>query len=133
MIGTGTGSHFNVNTIHSNSGLGIDLGDNAVTPNDANDADPGPNNLQNFPVINFVRRTDGFANVSLNAPNGNYRIIYYANTTCDPSGHGEGEVFMAQQIVTVSAGNNLTFTSPALPFGAREQALQRPRATRMAT
>jgi len=121
MLGTGTGSHFNVNTIHSNVGLGIDLNDNGVTQNDANDVDGGPNNLQNFPVLNYVRRTDGFGNVSLNAPNGNYRIIYYANTTCDPSGHGEGEVFMAQQIVTVVSGNSLTFTSPALPFGAREQ------------
>jgi len=42
------------NSIHSNAALGIDLaanGTHGVTPNDAGDADSGPNALQNFPVI----------------------------------------------------------------------------------
>ena len=120
MLGTGTGSNFSGNTVHSNGGLGIDLNDNGVTPNDLNDVDNGPNALQNFPVINWVRRTDGFGNVSLNAANGSYRIQYYTNTTCDPSTNGEGEVSLAQQIVTV-VGNNATFTTPALAYGVREQ------------
>ena len=39
------------NSIHSNGGLGIDLGPSDVTPNDAGDSDTGPNDLQNFPVL----------------------------------------------------------------------------------
>src|SRR5262245_10709577 len=39
------------NSIHDNTGLGIDLGDDGVTPNDPSDADSGANNLQNFPII----------------------------------------------------------------------------------
>ncbi|HEX8264110.1 MAG TPA: Ig-like domain-containing protein [Pyrinomonadaceae bacterium] len=120
-IGNGTGSHFNSNTIHSNGELGIDLSDDGVTANDANDADTGPNNLQNFPVINYVRRTDGVANVTLNAANGSYRVQYYANTACDASGHGEGELLLPSQNVTITTGDTLTFNSPALNFGNREQ------------
>ncbi len=121
--GMGTGSNFDGNTIHSNGELGIDLSDNGVTQNDTNDTDSGPNNLQNFPVINSVTagaNNTGTANVTLNAADGNYRIQYFANANCDGSGHGEGEVFLTSQTVTVS-GNTATFNSPALNYGARKQ------------
>jgi len=40
------------NSIFSNGALGIDLGDDGITPNDAGDGDVGLfNDLQNFPVI----------------------------------------------------------------------------------
>jgi titin len=39
------------NPIFSNNGLGIDLGDMGVTPNDDRDFDVGGNELQNFPVL----------------------------------------------------------------------------------
>ena len=120
MTGAATGGHFGGNTIHTNGGLGIDLGDNGVTGNDVNDVDTGPNNLQNFPVIEYVRRGDGVAKFALNAANGSYRVQFYANTACDPSGNGEGEVLVGTQTVTV-AGNNVTAFSAALAFGAREQ------------
>src|SRR5262245_33199170 len=42
------------NSIFANGGLGINLGNDGVTPNDPGDADVGPNNLQNFPVIAAV-------------------------------------------------------------------------------
>ena len=39
------------NAINSNGGLAIDLGKDGRTSNDPGDADYGPNNLQNYPVI----------------------------------------------------------------------------------
>ncbi len=46
-------SHIRVlgNVIHDNQGLGIDIDDDGITPNDAGDADL---NRQNYPVINQV-------------------------------------------------------------------------------
>lgn len=46
-----SGNEILSNSIFSNSGLGIDLGDDGVTANDPGDADTGPNKLQNFPEI----------------------------------------------------------------------------------
>jgi CSLREA domain-containing protein len=122
-IGSGVGSHFDSNVIHSNGELGIDLLDNGVTPNDTNDTDSGPNNLQNFPVLNYVKRGDRKANVTLNAPNGKYRVQYYANTTCDASGHGEGEVLLLSEVKDIITGNTLTYESAALTadFMGKEQ------------
>jgi hypothetical protein len=48
---SGVGNLIRSNSIYSNNGLGIDLGNNGVTPNDADDSDGGPNNLQNVPVL----------------------------------------------------------------------------------
>ena len=54
FVSSGTGNAVLSNSIFSNAGLGIDLGGDGVTGNDAADADLGPNKLQNFPVIAAV-------------------------------------------------------------------------------
>lgn len=47
------------NSIYANGGLGIDLGNNGVTVNDANDADSGANTLLNFPVLQQITLSNG--------------------------------------------------------------------------
>jgi uncharacterized repeat protein (TIGR01451 family) len=111
------------NRIHSNEGpipaaqwLGIDLGPSSqqgVTPNDPGDADVGPNNLQNFPVLTGVVRSVGNTTISgtLNSiANQTYRLEFFSNSACDPSGHGEGETFLGAATTTTNGSGNATFT-----------------------
>src|SRR5262249_2687298 len=44
------------NSIYANAHLGIDLGGDGVTPNDASDADTGPNDLLNYPRLALVEK-----------------------------------------------------------------------------
>lgn len=122
----GTGTSIRGNSIFSNAGLGIDLAPQAVsgvTPNDANDADTGPNNLQNFPVITSVLSTGGSTTIqgSLNsAPDTTYQIDFYSNAAVDPSGNGEGAQFFNTTSVNTDSNGNATInvTFPAgLPAG----------------
>ena len=46
-----------VNSIFSNNALGIDLGDDGVTPNSPGGGAPGPNGFQNYPVLDSPSST----------------------------------------------------------------------------
>jgi uncharacterized delta-60 repeat protein/CSLREA domain-containing protein len=104
--GTSTGNAILGNSMVDNDGLGIDLGDaygDGVTANDPGDVDTGANDLLNFPVITSAVDTAGTLDVtfSLDVPAGNYRVEFFANPSgADPTGYGEGEVFV--HAVTVS-------------------------------
>lgn len=93
----GVGNQVLGNAIFGNGGLGIDLGGDGVTANDAGDADTGPNNLQNFPVLTSAYTA---LNVFMAAGTLNseadlaYRVEFFANDVCDPSGNGEGQTFL---------------------------------------
>jgi CSLREA domain-containing protein len=58
-----TGNLISRNRIFSNGDVGFDLQDNGVTPNDPGDADTGPNDLQNFPVIKKAKSAHGETNL----------------------------------------------------------------------
>ena len=53
----GVSSSIKRNSIHSNAGIGIDLGGAGVTLNDLQDPDVGANNLQNFPLLRNARQS----------------------------------------------------------------------------
>ena len=100
------------NSIFSNAGLGIDLDPNGVTPNDTGDNDTGPNRLQNFPMLTAA--TGSTINIAIEGilnsrPNKGFRLEFFSNGTCDPSGHGEGNRFLGFIKVTIDAGGNTSF------------------------
>lgn len=105
------------NSIFSNAGLGIDLefdGDPncGVEPNDIGDADTGPNNLQNYPVLETVSNSGGMTTVTgkLNsAANTTYRVEFFANDPLDPSGYGEGQTFLVAKDVPTNGSGNANF------------------------
>ncbi len=109
------------NRIFQNTGLGIDLGNNGVTPNDANDADTGANNLQNFPVITAITHAGGMTTIQgrlHSAASTQYRIEFFDNAAGD-LGVGEGQFFLgttAMAVMTDALGNATfmaTFPTPA--------------------
>ncbi len=106
-----TGNLVQGNSIFSNGGLGIDLGGDGVTLNDPGDADTGPNNLQNFPVLTSAL-SNGSTTIegTLNStPNTEFRLEFFSNTACDPSDHGEGENFLGSTMVTTDGSGDASF------------------------
>ena len=107
----GTGNPIRGNSIYANGGLGIDLNADGVTPNDALDADSGPNGLQNFPVLTSAVRNAGVTNISttLNSvANTSFAIDFYASTAADGSGFGEGQTYLGSSNGTTDANGMLT-------------------------
>ncbi len=103
------------NGIHDNGGLGILLGadSNAPPPNDAGDADTGPNDMQNFPLISSVQalgpsdgstRLQGFLH---STPSTTFDLDFYENPACSntPREFIEGKTYIGSgQVVTDVAG-----------------------------
>ena len=109
------GNSITGNSIHDNTGLGIDLGDDGVTPNDPSDADSGPNNLQNFPIIRtaLVGTPNTIRGTLNSAPGQTFTIHLYASPTCDPSGNGEGQTLVGSTTTTTNgSGDGLWALNP---------------------
>jgi CSLREA domain-containing protein len=106
LVASGTANVIFSNSIFSNGALGIDLNPPGATPNDACDGDAGANNLQNFPVLTSATSgtTTTLIQGALNSTaNAAFRIDFFANTSCDQSGFGEGQKFIGSTNVTTSA------------------------------
>lgn len=114
------GNAFRRNAIYANGGLGINLLPapfgffDGVTPNDDGDADMGSNTLQNFPVLTSATAARGATTVvgTLNStPDRSFEIELFGNQAIDPSGHGEGQVYLGMVTVTTDATGNATFSA----------------------
>lgn len=109
---TATGNRVVSNSIHSNDGLGIDLGPDGPTPNDAKDHDTGPNDLQNKPVITSAKATTkkkkkltSISGTLNSIPNRSFIIQVFSN----PPGTDEGKTFLAQRTVKTNQNGNASF------------------------
>jgi uncharacterized repeat protein (TIGR01451 family) len=109
------------NSIHDNTGLGIDLA--PIGPNKNNDcgSTSGANLLQNFPILTSAGATANSVTVAgtLNSTaNSAFAIEFFANDSCDPSGNGEGQTFVGTTKVITDGNCNASFTVTLNASGA---------------
>lgn len=108
------------NQIYNNTLLGIDLSDDLVTPNDAADPDNGPNQQLNFPynmgAVLFGGQTTVSGMTDIDTNPANAIVELFSLNAPDPSGFGEGDVFLAQ--VIPAASGSWTTTLPAMTPGS---------------
>lgn len=123
----GTGNAIVSNLIFDNGGLGIDLAGDGVTPNDADDADVGVNDLQNFPELtsasplatgNLLPPQLAIRGVLHGTPHARVTLDLFADSACDPSGAGEGErlfpLVLGATTVTIPSAGVVAFSATAL-------------------
>ncbi len=112
------------NSIHDNSGLGIDLVGGiedgyGVTANDADDSDTGSNSLQNYTEIG-IPAVNGSNQATIDGkftstPSTTFRIEFFANITADSSGHGEGRWIVGSTSVTTDSSGDASFSASLNP------------------
>lgn len=112
------------NSIFDNGELGIDLtisDDSGVTPNDSGDPDYGPNHFMNFPVINSATEEGDSVTVNYDLDINptevgatGYNVSFYASAEADPSGYGEGEIYLGSDTVSGDvSGRSVNLSLPS--------------------
>jgi hypothetical protein len=111
-IQTGSSNTISTNSIHDNTGLGIEL-------------DNGSNDGQTAPVLTAAISSTTRAGISgslTGVINAAYRIEFFANAAPDPSGAGQGQTYLGFATVTTDgsghAGFTLSLVNP-VPAGQR--------------
>jgi hypothetical protein len=128
FMSRGDGATLSANAFVGNGGLAIDLlggsGESfGVTPNDQDDADTGPNGLQNFPVIGAAHRaSNGVTTItaSLNSLHSAQFTIEFYVVVADPHGHGEGFRFLGKKTVLTNTGGDASFSFATVNVAAGE-------------
>jgi gliding motility-associated-like protein len=104
------------NSIFGNSWIGIDLsldtnGD-SVTNNDLDDLDVGPNGLQNFPLLDNAVTIGNHTFIAGSFQGGadtTFRVEFYSSAEADPTGYGEGEVYLGFTTIISDGSGNASF------------------------
>lgn len=121
ILGTAVGNKIQRNSLFSNVALGIDLSGNGVTANDTNDADAGPNKLQNFQANISASRSGANLTVTYSVPstaaNSTFTLrveFYFADTAKQ-----EGKTFLQAASYTSAGRKTITFPAGAASAGSR--------------
>jgi CSLREA domain-containing protein len=102
------------NSIHDNTGLGIDLRNDGVTANDPNDVD---DDLVNFPVLDPFPGRDANGRVTVTGTydgslsGAHYRFDFYTSPSCDASGNGEGANWIGKYEATADASGDVAINT----------------------
>ncbi|HZQ48204.1 MAG TPA: hypothetical protein VFC07_14405, partial [Verrucomicrobiae bacterium] len=119
MYDTGTsGNTIRGNSIFNNGDLGINLvggteNGYGVTANHVGGAVSGPNDLQNYPVITAASTATNLTAITgtLNSTaSRSFLIDVYRNASPDPSGYGEGQIYVGSTSLTTAGTGNGSFT-----------------------
>jgi hypothetical protein len=104
------------NSIYSNGELAIDLGRDGVSVNDAGLDDGILGNYQNYPELAMAAGGSASVAATLHSnANSQFRAEFFSNQACDPSGHGEGRVYLGAQTLTTDGSGTgvVTFVTSA--------------------
>jgi len=108
MFNQHSGMPITNNRIFGNGDLGIDLSEDGVTPNDEDDPDVGPNELQNFPVLKSARAKPSGTRVKgeLNStPGQSFSVEFFANKAKER----QGRTPIGTKVVEADAGGDVSF------------------------
>jgi subtilisin-like proprotein convertase family protein len=111
---TGATSHGNSilgNALFANARLGIDLGADGVTANDAA-GHAGPNGFQNFPVLTSAVTSATATTLQgtfSSTPKRMFRLEFFSNPLADSSGFGQGLALLGSMAVMTNAQGNANF------------------------
>ena len=130
-VENGTGSPIRANSIHDNVALGIGFGTAGPTPNDPGDADAGPNNLQNFPVLSTLTPAVPatpeaglhIQGILHSTPSTTYDLDFFSNPACVrfPKDYLEGATYLGSGIVTTDgSGTGIVDVTVPIGIGAGE-------------
>ena len=102
IVVLGSGHRLTQNSIYSNDGIGIDLGFDGRSVNDAGDADTGNNNMQNYPEISDVGYDAGANEVSVTyqVPSTTTNSFYPLTVEFFVSDDGEGRRYIGSDTYT---------------------------------
>jgi hypothetical protein len=96
------------NSIVGIHGLGIDLGNANVAPNDAGDTD----GIQNYPVLTsavFSNNTVRIGGTLTSVPNTSFRIELFGNDHANTFSYGQGQYYLGFTNVATDATGNASF------------------------
>ncbi len=113
-----SGNRIRANLIYSNGSLGIDLNLDGVTLNDLGDPDAGPNLLQNFPVLTSASTGGAIVGTLNSTASTSFRVEFFSSPSCDPSGYGEGQVYLGSNNFTTDGSGNIAVNLAAGPLTA---------------
>jgi len=104
------------NSIHSNTGMGINLyaeTDDLVTPNDETDSDDGPNELQNYPWLTNVTFSQDEITITgtlHSRPGQDFLLQFFVSPEADDTGYGEGKTYIGSDSVSTDNSGDESFT-----------------------
>ena len=118
---SGGGYIVSQNSIHDNGGIGIDLGGDGPSFDHAGAAS-GPNNYQNYPIINLATTNGSTLRVvgSLaSLPSQPYTLEFFSSAACDSTSFGPGQTYLGSLQVTTDTNGSASFDQ-TIPVGAAE-------------